>query len=331
MVKYYIWPEWYQNHDTTNMNYYSRNPWFHVCSEGEYTIFRDPEDCIFFMNRLAALDLQHEDLAILAFAVPNTHFHKVVSCALETVNKCVSEIKSSVKRHFFNKYHFSLDDDYFKIGIFPLENTSYRINAVSYCLWNPPHHKICESPFSYPYSSVGCYFKDTLKQFDPSTFKTAGKPGIPFRNIKNKSAVCRATVGRTLAIPDDWTIVEGNLIHPDNFIFNRPVEMLFRDSFKSFFYRVSGGLEETGSMIHEAGCYVSRSKLDSEFIPIVTDFDVCRKISEFTSERNLENFKSISPSDYRIILRELAGMNASKEQILRCMWITEEEYSRLRR
>ncbi|MCF0177367.1 MAG: transposase, partial [Bacteroidales bacterium] len=77
---------------------------YHLFCEGDYVLFRDDADYIFFNNRLAIAGL-YARLTILAETIMSSHFHVIVETSNETaLLNFMQTLKQGYSYHYSRKY-----------------------------------------------------------------------------------------------------------------------------------------------------------------------------------------------------------------------------------
>ncbi|WP_395051955.1 transposase [Flavobacterium sp.] len=146
-----------------NGNYY------HIYNRGinSTTLFKENKNYQHFLN---LYDIHIEPIAeTYAWCLMKNHFHFLVR--IKDLNEIESEKKILPSQSFsnlFNAYTKAFNKSYTRHGsLFErpfkrklIDNESYFQNLIAYIHNNPVHHKICDHPIEYPWSSYTTCLSD---------------------------------------------------------------------------------------------------------------------------------------------------------------------------
>lgn len=132
---------------------------YHLTVSSHHEVLcRNREDYIRLQNQIALCGFRF-DSDILAYSLMSTHYHIILQ------TDCIAEfariLKGSYTQYFNHKYlrQGTLGSHYHCLG---LSDIPHILAAVSYVLRNPLHHGISATPFSYPFSSIDSYFRQSI-------------------------------------------------------------------------------------------------------------------------------------------------------------------------
>ena len=192
---------------------------YHIClSVGDEVYCRCEDDFIRCFNSLA-LAVAETDSILLADAEMTNHIHECVRTS--TPEMLVSRQRYSYSRYFSNKYGRRGRFGERTPCIVELEGVYHLLTAISYVLRNPLHHGVTSTPFGYPFSSIGVYFKEELHgHYLPETIPDErAYRYLPYRHsipegyhMDKRGMILRETV---IDIAD----VEHNFATPRSFLF----------------------------------------------------------------------------------------------------------------
>lgn len=284
---------------------------YHINSAGENVVFRDEMDFIQFMNDIALAGFGTLS-EILAFIIMSTHFHLCV--ITEHVDELVRILKQSYTRYFQHRY--GIVGKVMDIEVWKKEDVQQQINALNYVLKNSVHHEVCYSPFQYPYSSIGCYFKKQLSRSE-RYYKEFSK-GF-FTHPSDLKGREKRAILRYYKLPDKYLIQDKRLIVPESYVNTRIVEGFYRNSYKSFLVEMNKNTVENDMGNDSSKRYVTtESLLISE--KRISDMEVCKIIDEYVKCSQKRSFKALSPNESIQLSQYLQKLGANRPQIQRCLW-----------
>ncbi len=237
----------------------------HICfTSKDEVLCRCPRDFEIMISRIGHASFQN-DTQVLAYAVMSNHVHLVVQTA--NPSKFVKTLRSSYNQTFnyLYKRQGSLGDPgSFKLT---LKGHQHTIDALTYVLQNPVHHKIVENPYDYPYSSMGLYYHSNC----PAFFNEA-----------DSIHLCKRLVNKNLKLPDVVKYGKSGIVLPTSFVEMRMVEN-FYGTYNAFQY-----------LSHRKNYYewAEKQRTEDEFAP---------KVNLHTVEPLMDNetITHIESSSYR--------------------------------
>ncbi len=197
---------------------------YHVCFTSKNEVCcRSVEDYRTMISRIGQSAVVN-DAHVWAYAVMSNHVHIVVqSNGSDNVGSFVKTIRSSYNQSFNRKYlrNGKLGEEGFFRTL--LQGRQHIIDALTYVMQNPWHHRIVENPFDYPFSSMCLYFKNGGYGLSP--------------NIKydKEPLKCKRLVSKYISLPKSLTYDRSGMIEPISFVETSFVESMF-GSYNAFQY-----------------------------------------------------------------------------------------------
>ncbi len=279
---------------------------YHLCNLSPKVIFRNHEDYLDAINRLAACACA-TSTEVWAYAFMSTHFHIIVRT--DKVDEFIKLFKVNISR-LHNKRYLN----YMQISISKrsLLGKGEILTAVNYVLKNPMHHQITEVAFSYPYSSAHIYYKERIGM---NVFLTGDKYK-PFIQKPSELGVkaCRSLFGSHI-LPDTYNILDGKVVQPESFVKVRIIERLY-ESVRGFIYNMNKPLTEEVEMFGQETNAINSNETETSLFGKLTDIKVCQIIDRYIAPKT---YIQITPEE-RVALSEILhreGVN--KFQMERCM------------
>lgn len=133
---------------------------YNICiSSPDEVLFRDRQDHEHFINCYAR-SLAVTDTLSYCDVEMSTHGHFCLGT--NRLSSMVRSFRTAYAMYFNNRWKRRG-----KLGLsgfyaVEVEGLNHFLTAVCYDLRNPVHHGLTSTPFSYPYSSVNCYFREDL-------------------------------------------------------------------------------------------------------------------------------------------------------------------------
>lgn len=278
-------------------------PVYHVNSFSLKVVFRTKEDFIYAINRLA-LCADRTSTAILAYCFMSTHFHLIVRT--HYIRDFIITYKRALTKHLNTKQGRS--GAMFNISHRELLTLNEMVIGLNYVLKNPIHHGICHTPFSYPYSSVGCYFKEEL-------YPTASKKRTEaFCTPQKLDSITRKGIFGSFTIEPHQKIASFEIIDPQFFVSNTDTCNLY-GSPKNFLYQLNKPLSEEvekfGSDFEKYAKYESTISLGEKLL----DWDVCQFIDSAISPKKVGELTDEDRSNLQV---KLSKLGISRYQFKRC-------------
>ena len=194
------------------------------------------EDYLLAINRMASCAYRCY-VDILAFCILSTHFHIILSGKQNRVNDFIKLYKTNLIRSHLAIYHHSLK---LVISDTPIIGDEHAITAINYTLKNPMHHGITNVAFSYPYSSIDCYFQNEIIKGERFT----GEKHIPrYKTPSELSSTNYRKLFSTHDVPNSFKILNDRLIIPESFVATNSVETIY-SSPRNFLYQMNKTLKE---------------------------------------------------------------------------------------
>lgn len=279
----------------------------HICNKGNNVIFREKQDYVYFINKFAIAMTSHK-IRVLAITVMATHFHTIV---IESDNKnlddVIAQIKKSYAIYYNHKYGESLNNA-IQTSFRTFQGNQNIENEMLYVLRNPMHHYVTSSPFSYPFSSASCLYKDCLITGD---FEKWGE--TRYRPVKELSyKEYRRLFGCDKA-PDNFQIDPNGMITFESFV-NQSIAKSFWNGYKNYFWSMLSTIKDTTSQVIDQDCLDTRTDA-------MSDIDVCHIIDNQACVWELKSFHFFNQEQLDYVINLLKRRNVNQQQIERCLWI----------
>lgn len=305
----------------------------HLCfSSYSEVMFRNHEDYVRGINDLIIAS-DKTGTTILAYVLMSNHVH----CCIQT-QRDPQELhrifKTSYGRYFSAKYGRKGNIGDLDVKIVSIEGYQHCLTAISYCLRNPLHHGVTDSPINYPYSSVAAYFRDSM-----------GLGPFP----KTKSHCPRRLAPANVARPDGLRFDPDGRASLDTSVDYRQVEMLFKTP-NEFIYnmmiRKSGKKWRDDQSDDNTGQPVTLEMLESDYFLVqemekherfnfkvteISDCSICNIIdNELIPKSDLKSVYFLSIEQQLSIGHYLhSKYSCSIAQIARCLAVSDDSFFRL--
>jgi len=276
---------------------------FHLTSSHLETslLFQNEVDWRFGVNSLAICLIGQPAVSLLCYVLMGNHIHLLLrgryADCMAYCDKLFYRLTAHIGRSRRRNGLLALDD----VDIKPVTNNKQFQNTVIYILRNPFRARIA-SPFSYRWSSIGCYFP---AETDPSS----GRPVSAFtqrelRGILHTQETCPAT----------WRIRNG-VICNDGFVEGALVERAFGDSVNYF----------SKMRIYDMESAIKMADGAEEWLRY-TDEELREKIALICeTEFHVKNVGQLDRKSLLLLARTIARrFGASKKQIARLTGISIE-------
>lgn len=271
-------------------------------------MFREEADYIFFNNKFAASCYAFR-IQPLALTTMSTHFHALVETSEEAIlGVFCSKLKKSYALYYRFKYGYTLGDT-FMIHIVGVVGVDSAKNEMLYVLKNPVHHYVASYPLAYPYSSVSYLFMDLLMPpsfIEAIRISTLSVGELTFR--RKKQLVCMDQ------IPDDWRVMENNMILPLSYINTSRARAFWNNNVKAFMFDINKN--QTDAKQEVIGADVLDLRCSGK-----TDSEVCRIIDAFAKESGHQSFHQINRHQTENLCRVLKQHAVNESQMRRCLWL----------
>ncbi len=282
------------------------NKIYHLCNIPSKVIFRNDEDYLIAICRMAACAYV-TSTEIWAYSFMSTHFHIVAKS--ENLSGFIKLLKINISIWHNRKYKNSIKID---IGKRELLNEFQILTAVNYVLKNPIHHKIEDTAFCYPYSSAHLYYKENI--YPREYFKGE-------RNMCNmqQPSNLRGRIYRKLfashKVPDTYLVMDEKFILPSTFVKVRTIENLY-SSVRNFMYQMNKPLQEELEMFDSEKNYQQLDASRGSLFGKLTDMQVCKIVDDFLFPRP---YTQITLNEKLHLMRILEQKGADKFQIERIL------------
>lgn len=303
---------------------------YHLCFTSKNEVCcRDNKDYKTMISRIGQAAVRN-NADVWAFAVMSNHVHMVVQC--DCPMKFIKTLRSSYTQSFNRKYFRSgkLGEE----GFFQAElnGAQHIIDALTYVMQNPWHHKIVANPFAYPFSSMGLYFKITGNGLSHSGSESTKKP-----------PKCKRLLSKYIQSPKGLSYDTSGMVQPLSFIEANMVENIFGsyNAFQFLTHRKNYAEWKNAQLSEAADMPVINLRsieplLESEDIHRIenggnkwikerdlTDMDVCRMVDEYYVPRlKKRSYVELTAGERERILKHLLekySYRVSKAQVLRCI------------
>ncbi len=281
-------------------------PIYHVNSFSQKVVFRNEDDFLFAINRLA-ICAKHTLTEILAFCFLSTHFHLVVRTNF--LNKFIETYKRSVTRMLNIQY--GRNGTLLKIYHRQLISQTELIAGLNYVLKNPVHHNLCAYPSSYPYSSVNCYFKEEIQRED--YFHGERKRDICLPSELDLSTY-RYLFG-TFKADDSFRVISNRFIDPESFVDYRHTCTAY-STVRNFIYNMNKPLKEELDLFSIDSSPYPKNENQISLACKLSDIDVCNYIDSIVFSKKIGE---ITSDDLSELWNKLQKLGVDRYQFDRCI------------
>lgn len=279
---------------------------YHLCNLSPKVIFRNREDYLNAINRLAACAYE-TSTEVWAYAFMSTHFHFIVRS--DNIDDFIKLFRVNISRLHNNKY---LSHIQVCISKRCLAGKGEILTAMNYVLKNPMHHQVTEVAFSYPYSSAHLYYRVQMTMNEPlfaARYKFSMK-----KPSELDSRTCRKLFGSHI-LPDEYLISDGKVILPECFVKTGIVERLY-ESVRGFIYNMNKPMAEELKMFGSDTDSVNSNETDISLFGELTDTQVCEIIDRYITPKT---YTQITPEELVALSEILRREGVNKYQMARCM------------
>lgn len=229
-------------------NLHIRNCW-HFCTDGNAVdaLFHDEQDFIDGMNRLYVVSRKF-GIAILAFALMDTHIHLIVSGERTECSSFVHEYLRRTSMHLTRKHLRSNMLRRIPVTVQEIRDDFYLKKAICYVIKNPVHAGLPFMPYDYPWSSGALYFRT------PGFWTSVGLPSS--HRLEKMSTPERRALLKTRTTAGLNPLMNGNLVFPGEYVAVEIVERIFR-SCRSYSYFMWNSREDDLNPLGQAASGMS--------------------------------------------------------------------------
>lgn len=241
---------------------------YHINSHSSKAVFRAKEDFELAINRLAVCAM-HTHTNVLAYCFMSTHFHMIVRTS--SLEEFVENYKRSITK-LLNK-RAGRKGSLLQVSNRVIMDQSELLIALNYVLKNPVHHNVSITPFSYPYSSINCYFREELLK--PETMRHERTMIKCYANDLDCSTY--RTIFGTYKAADSFEILSYRLVNPISFVDVHKTTAIY-DSVRNFLYQINKPLSEEIELFKSNN---NQYLIGSSAISLagkLMDWDVCKWI-----------------------------------------------------
>lgn len=281
-----------------------RHELHHINNASQKIVFRDEEDYTRAVNRLASCAFATRT-EVWAFTVMSTHFHLVVGGP--DIRRFIKSYSYSISRGHNHKYQANI---HLKVSDRVLSNEFEITAALNYVLKNPVHHGVAETPFSYPYSSVGCYFPARLPNGRSSCVEMAGLRSMSVFELGGRESRCLFGHQR---VPDSYRVSAKKMIVPESFVECSKVDFLYKSP-RRFLYNMTKPLTEELEVFEDASAIADKALDRGSLFGKKTDIEVCGIIDSAISPRP---YTRITESERGVLWKSVKRLGVDWHQFLR--------------
>ncbi len=302
---------------------------YHLCFTSKSEVCcRDAEDYKTMISRIAQSAVIN-NANVWAYAVMSNHVHIIAQS--DCPQKFIKTIRNSYNQSFNRKYQRrgSLGDRGFFKTV--LQGVQHTIDALTYVMQNPWHHKIVANPYDYPFSSMGLYFKNVGRQLSPMC--------VPLKQPSRRHRL----VSRYLTLLKELYFDTDGMVAPISFVETNLVENIF-GSYNAFQYLthrknyrewMNAQLAESSDtpIVNLSSIEPLLEKEDVMKIENsgnkwmkerdLTDIEVCRMIDGYYLPRlRKQSYVQLNNSECERIMKDIMAKHpykVTKSQVLRCL------------
>ncbi len=301
----------------------------HLCFTSKQEVLcRCERDYQMMVSRIAHSAVCN-DCNIWAYAVMSNHVHIILQTSKPS--QFIRTLRSSYNQSFNYLYHRNGalgDANFFKLE---LDGPQHIVDAITYVLQNPWHHKVATNPLDYAFSSMYLYFRK-----ENAVLSSLKNPEADISK-SNRMVNRRATILSTLSY-------EGSgMVHPSSFVEVKMVENLF-GSYNAFQYLVhrknykewENEQKKDNKITPSVTMHSMEPILDSKELSIaetfnskwmketwMSDLDICTLIDRtYVPKFQKESYVGLSIWEREQIASEILSKHrhsTSIEQIKRCL------------
>ncbi len=244
---------------------------YHLCNLSPKVIFRNEEDFMIAISRLAACAYDTET-EVWAYAFMSTHFHLIVNTA--AIDAFIKMFKINISMWHNKKYLKKIN---VSVGKRSLESYKEILTAVNYVLKNPIHHKIVDIAFRYPYSSAHLYFRNQIDRED----YFEGEKAV--RKVLSPDKLSYRTKRKIFAshnVPPEYKVLDNRMILPESFVRLDRVHNLYQSA-RSFMYNMSKALKEEIIMFRNDRESINSTESSVSLFGKLTDMELCAFVDNY--------------------------------------------------
>lgn len=247
---------------------------YHLCNISSKVIFRNEEDYLIAICRLAACAYA-TSTDVWAYAFMSTHFHLIVKS--DNLSNFISLFKTNIAKWHNRKYLNNIQID---IGKRELLNEWEIKIAVNYVLKNPIHHKIADTVFRYPYSSAHIYYNEKISTAE---YFEGERSVIHYQKPSELAKRIYKKLFASHQIPDNYLVLKERVIIPDSFVKINIIESLYANV-REFMFHMNKPLKEELEMFGESESGNNAYGLSDSRVSLfgkLTDIQVCKIVDEY--------------------------------------------------
>lgn len=300
----------------------------HLCfTSKEEVLCRCARDYEIMISRIGQAAF-HNNTEILAYAVMSNHVHLVVQTA--DPSRFIKTVRSSYNQSF--NYIYRRKGPLGERGVFKLElvGRQHIIDALTYVLQNPVHHKVTENPFDYPYSSMNLYYRNS----QADNFQRVDSTPLSHRLVQ-----------RNVSLPDKVRYGESGIILPSSFLELQMVENLYGTynafqflSHRKNYYEWAESQRKENKDAPKVNLHAIEPLMDNDTVnyiesssyrwskgKMMTDMELCSIIDNDLIHRyNKKSYTELTTSERNRIASKLLDkykFKVSEEQVRRCLGV----------
>lgn len=278
---------------------------YHINSHSSKVVFRNEEDFELAINRLAVCAM-YTHTNVLAYCFMSTHFHLIIRTS--SLEEFVEKYKRSITK-LLNK-RAGRRGSLFQVSNRKIIGQNEMLIALNYVLKNPVHHKVSITPFSYPYSSINCYFREELLK--PETMRHERKMIKCYAN--DLDCFTYRTIFGAYRAADSFEILSYRLVNPISFVDIQKTTAIY-DSVRNFLYQINKPLSEETKLFKSNN---EKNLIGSSAISLAgkfMDWDVCKWID---SEVYPKKVGELTKQELSLLWNIACSNGIDKYQFERC-------------
>lgn len=284
---------------------------WHIYSEGDFVLFRDKADKIYFNNKYAVACYK-ASVETLGSCILSTHFHSVTNADdEEQIEELEHILKVAYGMYYRHKYGHTLGDN-FRIKHCRVIGKEKIADKLVYVMANPVHHYFAESPFTEQFSSANYIF---TKESMPLIFRRAIAAYVT--TLGKLTYRRRSELLSKDELPDDYYVDPEGFILPSSYINVAKARAYFYGSVKRFKYLIETSVKDKNKEnIDECRQSVMCDGVDDE--------KVCALIDRYAEECGHQSFHHFSQQELIRIQSDLRSHGIPQEQCRRCLWLPSD-------
>ena len=279
---------------------------YHICNSSPVILFRQVEDFLIAISRLAVCSYV-SIVEVFAFSIMSTHFHFIIRGERKRVDEFIRLYRRSVVVAHNTTYNARVR---LPITCNLLEGEDSVISAMNYVLKNPIRHGIAQTAFSYPYSSVSCYFKEHFSRAD---YFPRERISVATKSPYDLTTRDYKRLFSNYDVPQTFRILSDRMVDPQSFVAIKRVETIY-SSAKNFSYHMNRPIKDDVRMFGDNTKLINEHLSKSLLVGQISDLKACEIMDDYIAPRK---YTEITKEETAILWRYLKPKGVSYTQFQR--------------